>query len=465
MFKTWKNRDYKIEIHFSDDLIYTAYSDDSNRRVKDLSWNETEGNTTSNILGITESNRGTVTLFDINDYLSPNNSNSPYKEYLKTGKKVNVYKEKEDGTYEKDRDYYITSIAGSFAEGIPGTVSFGLADRYNLICNTAITGLDIFVNVPISELIYKVFELVGVSADEIYFDSRLDKDIPYGVVYGQTIKEFINGACQILMARCTVDKNNRFIFIPALARYENSKEWEVTEELIEEGLADIQSLKNSLNTSMNYSKVKLIYDLAGNEIGAQIKSLNQTIVTGYNKFVIPFDSRALEINEIKIKSKEAGTISNIEYVAYQDAIEITCYSLTDNIANFIINGTIIATTETYEERQLDNDLYNNSYFTFRSKIIMTEEKARETIASLADYISKMKHTISISLKITDEVSVGDILILNIENDTYRGIYKIIDVKGKAGNPILNLTCVLEENIAYNRWNDNDFWNDDEAWED
>ena len=77
----------------------------------------------------------------------------------------------------------------------------------------------------------------------------------------------------------------------------------------------------------------------------------------------------------------------------------------------------------------------------------------------------MKHTIEISLKISDDVSIGDILNLDINNDTYRGVYKIISVSGKTGDPLKTLRCVLQKVIIKNVWDDSEYWDDDNIWED
>lgn len=469
MFETWTNRNYKVKIYFTDSLVYEASSDTSNQRVKSLSWNETEGSTTGNIMGIKESNKATITLFDIYDKLSPSNAASPYYGHIKTGKKVEIYKEMSDGSYEKDRDYYITSISGSYAEGIAGEITFGVSDRYFVIANETIDKIEAYVNIPISQLIVSVLTSVGVDKEDIIFDSRLDANLSYGVTYGQTVKEFINGCCQILFARCVIDKKNRFLFIPAFDVYENSRTWDVTEEIIDSGLCDISKLKNSVNTSMNYGKVRFYYEQAGDEVGTQLSKKDITLVAGYNSIVINFDMRALQIDEIRFKKSEAGDISNIQYTAYQNAIEITCISDKSQRVNLIINGNIISTNEQYVEKIIDEDsTYSNSPFSFHSNILINyenEDTVQNKLLDLCDYINHMKHTIEISLKISDDVSIGDILNLDINNDTYRGIYKIISVSGKTGDPLKTLRCVLQKVIIKNVWDDSEYWDDDNIWED
>lgn len=425
----WKGEPLKAIIYFSDSLVYTVYNkksySDTPNFIESINFNLTEGNNNVNPLGISSSNTITIRIFDVNDYLSPANTKSPYAGKMVNGIRIDVFISYDSLTWSPYGQYYTTSWSGEFSDGYNGLVSINADDKLNTIGNMDLPELPAYSNIKIRDLISYVMAGLNISTSEYSIDSSLDDNLTYGIVAGTKVRDFFNNVCQLMFARVIIDRQGIIRFIPALRTYANYNELTIGREYT-------GSLSNKINSNINYNKVAVKYLEAGDTSVEQLfNDSNHVLNDGENKITdISFKFRALSIEQVSVLfESNKSHINSLTYKGYQNGMELDI-----DVANGPINncqiigyGTIVSTTDKEVSVSVaDTAVIGGSTFTFDTKQMLTKTEANRILSNLQTYMSKIGRNIILQgTALTPEIYTGDKITISNTNTLYDGSYKVI----------------------------------------
>lgn len=427
--KLWRGEPIKAELQLGDST-YTVYTDsaydNSGNFIKQINFSLTEGNDKVNPLGISSSNSITITIYDINDYLSPANTSSPYYGKTVNGVKIQLYISYDGLTWTPYGTYYATYWGGEYYDGGHGLVSINGDDKLNTLGNLDIPELEAYSNVEIAYLIKSVLNGIGIDDSGYTIDPSLNMTMQYGIVAGSKVRDFLNNVCQLMLARVVIDRDDIIRFIPALNIYSDYNEIDI-------GADYTGSFTNKNNTNINYNKVSIKYLEAGETFREQLFSDNSQILSdGENKITdISFKLRALSIEQVRVlfeETENSAYINSIKFKGYQNGIELDINVVNGPINNCIIygEGITVSTTEKTLSASVDNtSVIGGSTFEFDTKQMMNKSDALNILNNLQTYISKIGRNVIMSgTALTPKLYTGDKINIADTGTMYDGSYKI-----------------------------------------
>ena len=452
----WHGEPIKVVIHFDSNTTYTVYSvtgyDSSGNYIKKIDFNLSEGNNRVNPLGIATSNSISMSIFDIEDRLSPDNIDSPYYGKTVNGVKVEVFISYDGENWTPYGIYYTVSWSGSFSEGYHNFVNVSAEDKMNTIGNMDMPEIPAYSGIYSANLIGSVMEGIGLSQAEYYVDERINEQMTYGITTGSKVRDFMNNICQLLFARVIIDRSGRVCFVPALDTYENANVFELTS-----GETGALSNKNTNNINYNRLRVKyLVYQGTGDR--AEIFRATRSLSVGLNSINdIQFSKKALSIEQVKAlfdKGNSTALIDNIYYTGFQNGIQLHVNVTGEAISSceFIGSGVTISTTDAFADLSIGNaSVIGGSTFEFDTKQIMDETKANEIALKLRAYLTAVSRNIGMSgTVLSPRLYVGDKIEISSTGTMYDGLYKVTNEQISMGEDYsmsLNLIRVEEEEAA------------------
>jgi hypothetical protein len=426
MSDLWRGEFYKATIYFDEDTTYTVYKkidDISPNYIRSLKFSNLDGKTTGNILGTNVSNKITLSIFDADDNLNPKKTTGPYYGKFVNGIKIVIQAAYDGKTWEDAGTYYTDSWSGGFGNGYCEPVTITAEDRLNAIGDRKIPNLKAYANVNIRDLIVNVLTGVGIEESDIIIDESLNTTLNYGVSFGSTVREFINSSCQLLMARCKVNRHNKIEFTPALVASGNK--FSLTG-------ADITGKIQVRQTSaIMYNKVVVKYLKGGDKILKTIIDSNgYSLKSGDNVLeFIPFEDIVLAVYQLYIKPNESGSIvTHINLDSYVNGVSVS-YGLTGSDVDdchIYAEGRVLNTSEETVELDVPNSTQDSGMtFEFNTKAVMTKEEATQLANDLVQYLIKFREIITFDSLLTGKAVAGDELTLTGAGEIYNGVYKII----------------------------------------
>lgn len=450
----WHGEPIKVVIHFDSNTTYTVYSvtgyDSSGNYIKKIDFNLSEGNNRVNPLGIATSNSISMSIFDVEDRLSPDNIDSPYYGKTVNGVEVEVFISYDGVNWTPFGIFYTTSWSGSYSEGYHNFVNVSAEDKMNTIGNMDMPEIPAYSGVYSAQLIGSVMEGIGLSQAEYYVDERINEQMTYGITTGNKVRDFMNNICQLLFARVIIDRSGRVCFVPALDTYEDANTFELTS-----GETGALSNKNTNNINYNKLRVKyLVYQGAGDR--DEIFNVNRPLSLGSNSISdIQFIRKALSIEQIKCyfkKGVSTADISNVSYSGFQNGIQLSINVTGEAIdsCNIIGIGIPISTSDAYYDLAIGNaSIVGGMTFEFDTKQIMDETKAQGIATSLRQYLTAVSRNINMNgCVLSPRVYVGDKIVIDDTNTMYDGTYKVTNMSISIGEDYsMNMTLIRVEEEA------------------
>lgn len=515
MSNSWTNEPIKITLTFDKKdsngnyLQYIVYhglgSDDEDNYATELSIDENEANTTGNPLGVMTANTCNVSIFDKNNYLAPNNTNSPYYGYMRNGVKIELDISYDGGTtYEDYGTYYVTDWDTGYSEGYNDVAIIAGADKIQYVANMDIPKLPAYNGVTLQTLAVNLFIALDRETDDnttgavlsgskipvnsigndndyytntsgvgvykkvsgswqliYYIDSRLDISMNYGITVGSKIMEVFNSMAQALTARIILDRSGVIRIVKSLEGY--GSVYELTDELFISG-------KSKHNTNNIYNKVTVSYNKAGEKAADTLVSNDSiTLTTGVNTFSgLQFGNKSLDIEDVYFETPDSinGTtvvLSNITYQAYQDGVDITVSNDTGVEVpgcNLIVDGRYVNTSTAKESSTVsDTDAKVANELTITTDLIQTQTQAKTLASNISDYLLKTNKLTELTTILTPKVTEGDVIIVDLTSESassFNGTYKVTESNTTHG---LDYTKVL----TMYKISSSITWSDAENW--
>lgn len=446
---SWHGEPIKAVIHIDDSTEYTVYTDDdystSDNFIKQIKFSLSEGNNRVNPLGVSTSNTISLQVYDKDDALSPMNTSSKYYGKIVNGIEIEIFISYDGVDYSPFGKYYTTSWGGSFSDGWHGLVDITAEDRINSLGNRELPELQVYQNIEAGNLIASVMYGLKLTDADFTIDPRINKSIPYGIVRGGKVRDFLNNICQLLLARVIVDRDGVIRFVPALEPYNNSNEC-----IIDSGFTG--SFKNKNNSNIDYNKVAVKYLEAGDTYTEELFSdSSHSLIEGSNKITdINFKHRALSIKSVRVLSDPSdGNIASLTYRGFQSGIEINIDVTGGPITNCNISGVglAVSTTERVVSLNIDRSTrVGGRTFEFDTQQMMSKSDANNIASNLVSYISKISRNILLTgSALTPKLYLGDKLTIQNTDTMYDGVYKIIGLEISMGeNYSLDATLIRIE---------------------
>ena len=495
---SWNNESLKAIITFDNDMQYEVYMGDmasNDKYIKSLSTDENESNVSGNPLGIITSNSLTLSIFDIDNKLTPTNRNSPYYGYMRNGVKIELFISYDNSLFETFGTYYVTNWATGWSGGLQDVANITAKDRIQYINNLDVPKLPAYSGIKVQELLVNLFieldkattnnskgtiikgsstpsDSIGVNDDyfvneenyEIYrkidrhwvlryhIDNRLNLDMVYGITVGSKYREALNSIAQALIARVILDRDDVIRIVPALESYGCVYE-------LESGLLmDINSYHNSNNI---YSKARVNYcQLGENCVDTILNNYGIKVSKGSNTLNgLRFNGKTLDIEDVYFESDLDIDISDIKYNGYQDGVDITFISNKDGVVNLVVEGRLINSTEASEESDVEeSDTKVGNILTIKSDIIQDQQEAKRLADSISVYLKNTNKLLQFKTLLTPKVTLGDIIQVNSDNEDIKGTYKVLN-----SNTVFGVDYT--KNITVMRISDQIVFNDDGIWRD
>lgn len=445
----WKGEPIKMVLHIDDNTTYTIYSvdgyDTSGNYIKKIDFNLSDGNNRVNPLGISTSNTISVSIFDTEDRLSPDNPNSPYYGKIVNGLKVELFISYNGVDWAPFGTYYTSAWSGSYSEGYHNFVNMSAEDAMVTILNKDMPEIPAYSGVMVADLIGSVMEGIGLSQAEYYVDERINEEMTFGIVSGNKVRDFINNLMQLVLGRCYIRRDGVICFGPALDPSADANTFELTD-------AETGSLSNKNSNAINYTKLRvkyLTYNGTGdrNEIFRATRSLS----VGLNNISdIQFSKKALSIEQVKClfdKGNSSAIIDNVYYSGFQNAIQLHINVTGEAISSCEIvgSGVTISTSENYVDLAVGGSVVGGSQFEFNTQQIMDETKATSIANKLKAYLVAIGKNIGISgCCLSPRVYVGDRIVLDT-GTMYDGTFKVVNEQISMGEDYsMNLTLIRVE---------------------
>ena len=152
--KMWRGEYLKCVIKFDTNTTYTVYNNPDGGILNNVNYIESasfslkDGNTNVNPLGINESSVLYLKLYDVDDYLSPLNTSSPYYGKMNNGVEIDMFISYDGSTWSDYGVWFVTSWSGGYSIGGHDMTSITCEDRINVIGN---------MDLPLLKNKYKLF--------------------------------------------------------------------------------------------------------------------------------------------------------------------------------------------------------------------------------------------------------------------------------------------------------------------
>lgn len=429
--KTWKGENIKAVIKLSDKVEYIVYTNkennNSNNFIKELKFENSEGNNSVNPLGVAVSNSITLQVYDEDDALSPMNTSSKYYGLTVNGVEIDLFIEYEEGVWSPYGIYFTTYWGGSYSDGGHGLVNISADDKLNTLGALDLPDVPAFAGVEAGNLIAYVMYGLGLSDSQFKIDPSINTTLEYGIVQGTKVRDFLNNICQILMARVIVDREGVIKFVPALGVYVDGNSLEITSE--ESG-----ALVNKNNNNINYSKVRVKYLEAGETSFETLFSDSSHVLNeGLNVITdINVRFRALSYDNVNVlfnSTEQGANINSISWRGYQNGIQLNVNVTGGAISECRITGegTAVSTVDRYIEKSIENSTsFGGTTFLFDTQQMMSKSKAEALGEQLKIYIKTVQRNVIMSgCALTPKLNIGDKLIIKDTGTLYDGTYKVV----------------------------------------
>lgn len=435
MNQLWKGETLKAEIKFAPDKIYTVYNrpdlSPEGAFIKEIKFRFSEGNNKVNPLGVATSNTAALQIYDPLDRLSPINDKSPYFGYIVNGIEIDLSIAYDGTNFEPYGTYYTTSWSGSFSEGWHGLVAINTEDILNTVGNSPLPAVEVFNNKKVEDIVAFVLSQLKIGGLQFSIDDSLNQVIPYFVVNGSKVRDFLNNLCQYLLARVVVDRSGVLNFLPALGFMPNYKTITFDGELSATG-----TLSNKNTNNINYNNIRVKYLEAGDILREQLFSVqNQDLIVGENTLsdiALRYQAISYEVLYLSYDNTDKEPdIKELDFEGSQQGVivkaEVTGGGITG--ANIKASGLIVSTTEKEVNQAIPNtSIVGGTTFEFNTRQMMIEAVAKLIAQALVTYIQTISRVVDMkNTPLTPELYTGDQLIIKNTGTIYDGVYKITDI--------------------------------------
>jgi hypothetical protein len=435
--KLWNGEYLKCVIKFDDNTTYTVYNNRANNNnfIYSASFSLKDGNTNVNPLGINESSVLYLKLYDVNDYLSPLNTNSPYYNKMNNGVEIDMFISYDGSTWSDYGVWYVTSWSGGYSIGGHELTSITCEDKINVIGNMDLPLLPAYADVYSGSLIRTVLTSCGINNNDIVIDEACNKWMAYGVYNGTKVRDFLNNICQNIIARIIVDRHGKIRVIPALNLKESYDELDLSGN-------ELGSLQNKLSRAVDFNKLELRYLSIVDKDRKELFRKTMSFASGTSRTeLIRFYDKCLSLEQVQIEGDGAQYINNTDYTSYQGGlvIDMDCSSAINNVT--VYGSGLVANTK---EEVLTANIQNsgNKTYGFNTEQMMSENDAISLKNSLVSYFENIKNQILISgCILTPRLNIGDLVVIEDATDVYNGRYRVSNLDISFGTDY-NVECTL-----------------------
>lgn len=463
---------------------------------------ENEADTFANPIGVMTSNSASISIFDSDNLLMPENDNSPYYKLMRNGAKLDFLISYDEGiTWTEYGTYYATSWSTSYAKGGNDVAIIGCHDKIQYISNMNIPKLPAYSGTTIQELLVNLFIAIDrltavnktsaeLSGDVIpddtlgnnndyytnnsevavykktegkwkmifYIDKDLNLSMYYGITVGAKVKETLNSIAQVLTAIVTIDRQGILRVLPSTETYGNAY------TLYPEDLQNVQSNYNEANM---YTEIEVNYNKVGDSTVKPMVSVNkQVLKIGHNEITgLKFNGKSLTIEDIFIDTDDTvdGHDVNITYTyqGYQDGgdIYVENNSGVEVPYSLVIGGRVINTTPSKVTVTIpDTDSKVKNPLRLNAAIVQNEDEALKYGTNAASHIVKTAKKVKVLTLMSEEITTGDIIIGQTGIPEFDKVYKVIGTNTTHGVGYLKTLDLIETDKL--KWSDVDIWEDE-----
>ena len=437
----------EIEVSNSDPYVVTTNDMDNERRFITAASVDASDNGSSNPFGICGSKSYSFSIFDQDDYLSPNNQESPYFNKIKTGSKIKVYlKDTETDEWKNDGTYYITSISGSFNEGFCNAVNIYCQDKINNIGSNANPKIPCIKNIKVEDFLSILLTGLNKGTDWDIDPNLGSIVLLYGITVGDKIRDTLNALAHFLQATITINRDDMLVIRSATKIYGNT--YTLPYDLVED-------LSNIYNSAANYSKITINYNVDGFKVVDVLLNDNSyTFKNGTNTPIdnIKFLTKALSIHNIQImydRHRYNSSLNINGYQAYQDGMDGLSVTVSgDDIeqCTIYVEGASIDKSTRNEEKVIYDSNNSGTSINIEIKYIIKQSEAVSLVNSLANLVDKMTKQITIKTIASPHIDLGDRIILEDDEYTssYKGSYRVIKYQTVHGENYSNILTLIRE---------------------
>lgn len=454
----YNNENIKAIFYFDNDMKYevSLYDNSDEKFITYFRKRQPRSISYNSFFGSIASNKLNLSIFDANNYLDINNTDSPYFDYMRHGVKIELQIEDiENNTYVPFGTYYVTKWSNSFYDGLQDVTPIEAEDELTYILDSDMPKLPAYSGVKAIKLISDVLVGCGVDKNRIKIDTSLDYELPFGTTEDDKVGYFLNSICTALCAVMVINDNNDVLIYSALRGY--GKNWNIFELPIK--------VTGRNNIKSTYDGVKVTYDKA---VGREVGTILDTVINIEGQVTeiegLGFNNKMLSVLEISAEKDDVDA-EILDFQAYQNGIDlkVKCNKSIDELDLHII-GEKILTTKKYVTSDIEfSDRKHGRYarLNIYNEYISKDEDAQVIANLYAEYIANMDRIIQIETVYNAKVQDGD--IFNINNELLKGFYLVIDVDTiiKDGDYISVITLMpLNKSIV---WDDSKVWDDGIQW--
>lgn len=424
----------RVKLTFANNLVYEASMKNTTDKIlESISVYESEAKTTSNLLGIINSNNISFRIIDNAGVLLQTDSNkSEYRPYLGSGVKVEIFEDifSTSGELEstsKKGEYYTDSWSSLMRGKVENLTSIYCYDKLSHIGQKEVPALGALNDLSVGSVLDAVFNGIGlVKGVDYTVDSSLNLGLIYPVTKGSKVRETLNEIAQVLIARITCDRDGIIRVKPAF----NSVIPEPT-LILSNKYGSNFSIKNNTDIG-NYTYVKVGY------ANVSLEDVSSTLTSPLRDVHIEAGSPK-QLTDIEIpKNTQSVDAVQVRGLWGQDdpGVRVVSYDRTPNGLNImlmndstsaidvdvVIKGKSIITSNAYvfdDEKDTSGNVFEvNNIF------IQSEEAAREFANNVKRYILGIKHRYSIVAYIDMEIKCGDYIRVESSSDNISGVFYV-----------------------------------------
>ena len=438
-------------------IIDNAVIEPDGASIHSLSIKENDAIISGNPLGVLTPNTCNISIFDPQNRLSSSNPDSPFYGYIKQGVKIVLEISYDGTTYVPYGVYYSVNWSTDYSNGYNGQTNISANDALDYVSKLVVPKIPIVLDTTLNDTLQLLFTKLNETSKIVLTLNILDsltKSMKYGVVYGNTAREFINYAVMWYLGRFTVGRDGEF-YIYRIGT-DSGNTYTLTDDMV------IKLPSDKKTESVIYNRIKLTYKQFGaTEIQEIIRSTDislnsSTVSSGITKFdKLQMGRKILCVTDVYFETPntigaQEIVLDNLGYEAGQDNIDVTIHNnATVTVpADLFIDGIMlnekdisVLSTQTTEE-----DVSVASILNLNNPLIQTTTEAEAYVESALDIINMFSNTLVLETLLTPACTTGDTVTVELTSGgiIFNGDYTVLAVNTKHGADYVNTITLVKK---------------------
>lgn len=422
--KYWAGEPLKVVFNFSEPLEITTEPNQNNQFVRSLDFKFINNNISVNPVGIVQSSSVNLEVYTPDDSLNPTNSSSSYFEEMVNGLSVDIFIDRaKSGDWQPFGMWFVSSWNGGYSEGVNHINSISLEDRLNSEFSVDLPKLEARGSAKVGDLIEEVFEAIGLTSDDYVIDDSLDLSLSYAVGSGGKVRDFLNDACALLLAKVRVDLSGVIHIEPALDFNDFQNEIRLSGE-------DLVSLSSTNTDAVNYNRIILSYLSAQNFSRAVVlDEIIDSLTVGENNFNFSLNNLLLSIEQTRLDIMNSKCqVTDLITSGYQKEIAVTVFveGESSSYGHLYIEGIISNSKKSELSKEITTGAKRGGIsYTLDLGQVLSEEEAEEILDKLIEYAQIMSKRVTLAgTVLASEIQPGDKVEI-LDAGSYSGLYKVL----------------------------------------